>query len=1488
MNGKAMDNPEADAAGLGLSNSSEGETKVNDRLMVVGIGTSAGGLEALTELLQHLPSAATMALVVIQHLDPRHESALPDLLSGKTGMLVIPIKGEIQIHPGNVYVISPNTVLRVHAGRLIPEKRPSESFKPIDTFLNSLAEEYGGRAVGVVLSGTATDGTLGLKRVKAEGGITFAQDQSAKFDSMPRSAIAAGAVDFVLSPRRIAEELAAIARRLSPRNGGELPAPADGATMQRLLRLLRNGSGVDFTQYKQPTIARRLNRRMVVRKSESLEDYLHLVENEPGELEALFDDCLINVTDFFRDPDVFDAVKRLAFPAIVQHQKQLHTIRAWIPGCSTGEEVYSLAIALTEFLESQDLACAIQMFGTDVSDRTIDTARKGIYSEGAVVNVSPERLRRFFVRTDSGYQVSRAIREMCIFSRHNVAKDPPLSRMDVISCRNLLIYFTPSLQRKVIGTFSYALQPAGCLILGPSETLGGLADHYSVLDESRKLYCRKTTVAAQPLEFTEVRPYLLPQRGVRPSQSAAPPRQAGPVHRYADQVVLSRYGPAGMVVDEALRIKSYRGDVREYLVAPDMQEDAELMTTVRSDLRAVLSATIEQAKRTDAVVIGESPAAAESDRNHPVAITVIPISLAGNPKHFLIVIGRSDDTLEESRPTSSPEGPAPVPALSIEEENARLNQELTSTREYLQSVIEELRSTNEEAESANEELQSTNEEMQTSKEELQSSNEELHTINAELQGRNTELAQLNDDLINLLGSMNMPIVMTGRDLRIRRFTPVAERVLRLIPTDIGRPIADLKPRINVPDLEEVLHHVLDTLQPYEREVEDHEGRCYLMRVRPYRTGDDRIDGTVLQILDVSEIKRSLERAKHAREYAETIVNTIREPLVVLDERLTIRDANRAFYDAMGLPKGSATGKAIVEASLDQFDTPPIRALFDRLKRGATELRDEEIEPKMKGDGAKTLVMDARRLRSPDGEHLILLAFHDITARKREAEARYRRLFESARDGIVIVDAVSGDILDLNPFTEQLLGYRREQLVGRKLWEIESMENIPNVRGATDQIRERGFVRFDSLHVRTRDDHLIEVEVIASLYYEGDRAAIQLNMRDVGERKKFERELQESQKLESLGLLAGGIAHDFNNLLTGILGNASLVLSEIVPGHPIRHRLREIVEASERAAFLTRQMLAYAGRGQFVTAVIDMSDLVREISALVRTSISKGVDLKLDLTPNLPPLEADPAQMQQVLMNLMINGAEAIGEDATGTVTVRTSLREVSSREASALFKSEPAQPGTYLQLEVIDSGAGMDEVTKARIFDPFFTTKFTGRGLGLAAVQGIVRRHRGVIFVHSTPGEGTTFRILLPAGDRNAATVARGSAAKVDSIPAGSVALVIDDERAVLNVVEGVLSRSGVRVLTAEDGRRGVEIFREHADVISVVILDLQMPVMGGEQALPLLHEINPEVPVILSSGFDQSEVTRKFSRVKPASFLQKPFTAQRLIAAVAAVLQQR
>ncbi len=531
-----------------------------------------------------------------------------------------------------------------------------------------------------------------------------------------------------------------------------------------------------------------------------------------------------------------------------------------------------------------------------------------------------------------------------------------------------------------------------------------------------------------------------------------------------------------------------------------------------------------------------------------------------------------------------------------------------------------------------------------------------------------------------------------------------------------------------------------------------------------------------------------------------------------------------------------------------------------------------------------LLLNARRLPGPGGKRFALLAFEDITESKRAGEARYRRLFESARDGILLINADSGEIVDLNPFTEQLLGYGHEELAGSKIWDSAPFGAVPQMRSAVEQIRDRGMQRFDDLTLRTKTGSELHAEVIANAYMEGDSRAIQFNIRDVTERKKFARELQETQKLEGLGLLAGGIAHDFNNLLTGVLGNASLAFSELEPDQPARARLREIMQASERAAFLTRQMLAYAGRGRFIVEPTDLNGLIHEMTTLVRTSIPKSVEVTLDLASNLPVVEADVSQMQQVVMNLVINAAEAIGENATGKVAIRTGTREISAAEAADLFRPHPGMAGPYVEVEVTDTGAGMDETTKARIFDPFFTTKFTGRGLGLAAVLGIVKAHGGVIHVYSTPGQGATFVILLPA--KGARAVAPNGRVPGDrSIPAGSTVLIVDDEDTVRRLAEKVLKRAGMNVYVAENGAEGVEVFRKHHGIFSIVLLDLMMPVMGGEDALLQMQGIDPSIPIILSSGFDEWEAARRFPQSKPARFLQKPYTAERLFAAVAATL---
>jgi two-component system CheB/CheR fusion protein len=1457
--------------------------------LIVGIGASAGGLEAFSELLRHLPPQTGMAFVLVQHLDPHHESILAELLANYTRMPVIQVLDDVRVEPDRVYVMPPNATMAIANGVLRlsrPAQQAPHQRRAIDSFLVSLAESMHSRAIGVVLSGAASDGTLGLKAIKAEGGITFAQDATAKFDGMPRSAIAAGVVDFVLPPKRIAEELATIGRH-------PMAAPTleqlldDFPTMDRILEILRRRTGVDFRLYKQPTVHRRLARRMVMRKLDTLELYLHLLQTEPAEIDALFDDLLIKVTGFFRDAPVFEALKESVFPSLTRDRAEGDPLRIWVPGCSTGEEIYSLAISLLEYLEAAGLSLPVQMFGSDASDRVIEKARAGLYDDSIASAVSADRLRRFFTRAEAGYQINHNVRDMCIFSRHVLGVDPPISHMDLISCRNLLIYLAPSLQHKVIDTFAYALRPAGYLLVGSSENTGRLSDLFDPLDVEHRIYCRKPSLGSRALEAI-VSIARSPALNLPAIPTSGPRVARGDVRAFVDHVLLTRYGPSGLVVDKDLRIVEFRGDVGPYLNIPADTPNPYLLETVREDLAVQLRATIAEAHQRKTSVRLEEIQVRQDRAFHFVRITVIPISLAGSEPHSVILFEDLGDSAERAgKHAGTPPAPEAAEPHSDNPERhiEHLERELVSGREYLQSIIEELRSTNEEAQAANEELQSSNEELQTTKEELQASNEELATINAEMQSRNVQLAQLNDDLANLLSSASTPMLMVGRDLRIRRFTSAAEKLFRLIPADVGRSVSAIKPRMNVPNLEEVLGDVLENLKVHEQEVRDAEGRDYLMRARPYRTADNRIDGAVLLLIDVTDLKRGMEDVRRARDYATATVDTIREPLLVLNEDLGVRSANRSFYEFFHIGPADVEGRSVYQIAGGQLDIPAVRSLVERLLAGEGQLRDAEIEHEFEPLGLRTLLLNARRIKEP-GADSILLAFEDVTERKRAAEARYRRLFEYARDGIVIVDAASGEILDVNPFTEQLLGYRREELVGQKFWEIEATRDTPKLRAALEQIRDQEAVRFADMSFKTRDGRTIETEFIGTIYPEGDRRAIQLNVRDLTERRKFEREMQHTQKLESLGLLAGGIAHDFNNLLTGIMGNASLLFADMPPDDPARAQLRSIVRASERAADLTRQLLAYAGKGRLRTEQIGLSDLIREILTLVHTSIPRSVDVKLDLAPDLPPLEADPAQIQQLVMNLAINGAEAIGEGNPGTVQIKTGLRNLTTREIHDNFTSEALTPGGYVWLEIEDTGSGMDDATKARIFDPFFTTKFTGRGLGLAAVSGIVKANRGAIRVYSTPGHGTSFYILFPAATSKRAT--QPAKPEPKRLRGSGTVLVIDDESVVHEAARAMLEKSGFDVLQAESSQAGADLLRAQAEHVSLVILDLTMPGIGAEQAFDLLRTIRPGVPILLASGYDEAEASARSGGRPFAGFIHKPFNLDRLLDAVSSALRPR
>ena len=840
-----------------------------DSCPIVGIGASAGGLEAFTAFLKALSPNPGMAFVLVPHLDPSRESAFTQILARATSIPVLQAQSGMRVQPDHIYVIPPNCDMTIHGSvlHLTQRQEPHSVNTTIDIFLRSLAADQGRNAIGVILSGTASDGTLGLAAIKGEGGITFAQEpHSAKYDGMPASAIAAGYVDFVLPPDRIAQELERI-RRHRDVAGALDTTPEDqqaaDAYLAQIFRLLRRTTGVDFSEYKLPTIGRRIQRRMALNRVQKLSEYTGILHRQRNEVNALYQDLLINVTSFFRNPGAFECLKQEVYPAILKARTlPTNPIRIWVPGCSTGEETYSLAISLMEFLGEEKTEIPAQFFGTDLSEGAIQKARAGVYKESIASDVSPVRLRRFFHKTDTGYQISKTIRDVCIFSTQNVFSDPPFSRIDLISCRNVMIYLSQSLQKKVIPIFHYALNPTGFLVIGSTEgLLGAGSELFDMVDKKQKIY-RKRLVST-PLTFgfamgaTDHLQEAAAASAAKPSETLKAPLE---LQREADRMLLASYAPPAVVVNEQLEILQTRGRTGAFLELPHGKASLQLLKMARPGLLFELQTAVEEARKNNGEVKRPNVHVDHNGSSSIVTIRVLPFRAAHEGNNFLVVF-------EPQLPDTPSVGVAPADAGPLtdqeraakDEQIAQLRQELTATKEYLQAIIEaqeatneELQSANEEIQSGNEELQSTNEELQTSKEELESANEELHTVNEEMQHRNDLLIQLNNDLNNLLNNVDLPMVLVGGDLSLRRFTPSAAALLGLMNADVTRPLPRLKFSIDLPWLEQVMLDVIRDAQTKQYEVQDKDSSWYRFRLSPYTTLDNRIDGVVLSIVKMEE------------------------------------------------------------------------------------------------------------------------------------------------------------------------------------------------------------------------------------------------------------------------------------------------------------------------------------------------------------------------------------------------------------------------------------------------------------------------------------------------------------------------------------------------------------------------------------------------------------------------------------------------------------
>jgi two-component system CheB/CheR fusion protein len=1594
---------------------------------VVGLGGSAGALAAFKAFLKNLPPEARgLAYVVVQHLAPDHPSSLPELLGPEVPFPVVQVTERLEVQPDHLYVIAPGTLLEYRRGFLEPRPATREEIgtQAIDIFFSRLAEEFLERAIGVLFSGAGSDGVQGLARIKAAEGFVAIQDpETAETPEMPAAARDALEIDVCAVADEIPLFIWNYVQNLELLDRERLFDPLEAEAFdlfQETVDTIKKHTGHDFSQYKTNTLLRRLARRMSILRIPRFQDYLALLRQSREEVEAIFEEFLIGVTRFFRDSPLFRQIEDQILPEMMRARaREAKKLRIWVAACSTGEEAYSYAICCLEAARKHQISIPIQVFATDLDPVAIEKARKGRYPDAVAREVPAEQLEKYFQPDGHGYRVKKEVRGLVVFSTHNVITDPPYSQLDLISCRNLLIYFKAELQNRVIGTFIYSLNPDGYLLLGSSESPAAMTNYFVPVDKRWKVFRKIGGIV--PREIPWRFPDMTPKTGTESGSPQTPSTPGTSFPEITRAIILERFAPLGVLIDPAGNIVFIQGNAHDFLVRRSGKPSNRLADNVAEELRIQLANALRRVnkKHREERIQTLFPDAGNPQRM--VRITIAPLTHPASVQNHLLVVFQE---CPNSKVSNLPDE-VPSEEREIDKRIRELEHELHETRQFLQTTIDDLEranevlvSTNEEAQSVNEELQSANEELESSKEELQSTNEELINLNAEYQKRIDELTRANNDIHNFVRSTQIAMVFLDRNLRIVRFTPAIQTLFDLVESDVGRPLESFITRICQSSLAELALQVMSDLQPVEHRVSTVDGKIFWQRVHPYRTLEDRIEGVVITFTELTELERTREalRSSEAR-YLELFGN-IRTAIAtyeavddgndfvfrdfnpwaerlekvkkadILGRRVTdvfpgVREfgllevlkkvwktGTPEWHDAKlykdnriagwrenqvyRLPSGEVLAvyqdvteqkqvrdsllesetrfRAIIEVSpigigivrkglhflvnraylsmlgyADEKEllSQPISLCLApevhekivarnraREKGTAVPVNYETIGRRANGE---VFPMEVAEIRTQIGSDTVMVAFfQDISERRRvenalrASEERYRTLVESLPNGVYECD-LDGIVTQSNSGLAKITGFPLEETVGKMfIWDFMApgpeKDRFPEY--FRDLVKNQPVPQPYQGRNQTSDGRLVDIQCDWS-YKRNDKSELlgfACIISDVTELRRAEEEsrrlevqMLQSQKLESLGVLTGGIAHDFNNILMAILGNVDLALSDIPAHSPTRKYLQSAEKASRRAADLCQQMLAYSGKGRTLISTIDLNTLICDVFPMVEMGVSKKVSLAQHLNENLPGLEGDATQIRQVIMNLLINAAESIG-DAVGIVTVATRVAEFSEEDIAKGWLNHHATPGLYLVLEVKDTGCGMDAETLARIFDPFFTTKFMGRGLGLAAVLGIVRSHRGNLYVETAPNKGAMFRVLFPALGGAAVLPLKSNHHLTTGIHAGhGLVLLVDDEEAVREVSRKMLESLGYQVVLATNGREAIEIARMNAlqngpDRFKAIVLDLTMPEMDGIETLNELSQILVGVPVILSSGYNEQEVADLTRGKSFAGFIQKPY----------------
>jgi two-component system, chemotaxis family, CheB/CheR fusion protein len=1518
--GEAAPNPESSA----VSAPADFTARAKLPFRVVGIGASAGGVEALRNFFVATAPDSGMAYVVIQHLSPEHHSLMAEILGRCTSMPVRQIEDGMRVEPDHVYVIRPGFTVTLEDGvlRLGEPVEKQGHRRPIDDFFRSLAREQQESAIAVVLSGTGTNGSAGAQAIKAAGGLCIAQDpDTADFPGMPQSLIYSGYADQILKTDEIPPALVRYARHpdLIADSRGILRA---GQAMERhrqelneILTVVRVRTGHDFTAYKPPTVLRRIQRRMGLLGMTELAEYANVLREKSAEAAALANDLMINVTGFFRDPEVWQALREAVVRPLVDERASGESLRAWVTACASGEEAYSLAMLIAEEAQIRGKTFEVKIFATDTADRSLALARAGVYPGGIEGDLSPERLDRFFEKDEHTYRIRRELRDQVVFAPQDLLRDPPFSRVDLVTCRNLLIYLEPEAQQRALTLLHFALREGGYLLLGNAETLGRADGLFEVVSKRWRIYRRSS--ASQP-HLGSLPPFAA--RPLAMHVGARPP--ATPIGRTSAPVLiqaalLEKLGPPTVVIDANERIVYFHGDTGPFLQNPPGEATQSLLEMVRIPLRAAVRSALRQA-------VAERRSVTVSTDGHEIAapattVTADRLNLGGSGEYFCISFsnGEGRGAVNSTSPVAVA-NPTPSEARSdtlravpmLEEELRQLRRELQSSVEAFEASNEELKASNEEVTSVNEELQSTNEELETGKEELQSLNEELATVNAQLQSKILELEALTNDLDNLLSSTDIAVVFLDSQLNVRRFTPAISDLLELIPADVGRPLAHLAQKFTDGNLIADASQVIAKLVPLEAEAHSHSDRWYLRRTLPYRTEDDRIAGVVITFVDITARKRAEQAIGATQARLQAVVEQMPAAVVMAEAPsgkllLANRQAAALFNQPFPMPlighnwATAYTGLHGVHGEGGPYH-PHQWPLARALAKGEVIL-DEEVML-VRQDGGRTVVsMSASPVRNSAGELVAAVAaFWDVTARRRaqealrESEEHFRMLVESAHDYAIFMLDLTGRVVSWNRGAERVTGFTDKDILGRPAAILFTPEDratgIPELemRGAAETgqaVSERWHLRRDGTRFWASGAMTVAQDSA------GARKGFVKIMRDQTERKSLDARLQEAlQSAQQSRLSAEGanrakdefistVSHELRTPLNTIRLWSTMFMSGKLQGAEVK----EGGEKIDRAALAQQQLIddlldvSRMASGSLRLALRD-TPLVDAVSGAVEAvrplAQSKHIQLETTLSEQIGIVQVDPDRIQQVVWNLLANAVKFTPEG--GRVSVR-------------MWRVDAT-----VQIEVSDTGVGIDPEFLPQVFDRFrqadagASRRYSGLGLGLAIAKQLVDLHGGTIIARSEgKGQGASFTVHLPLQSRPPPATGAHTAESAKQRPQNLSAidiLLVEDEAPAREATERLLRQFGAQVRAVDSAAhaRG-EYERQHPDVI---IADIGMPGEDGYTFLEGIRHLevelrNGRVPAIALTAFARRQDRQRAMAAGFDEHLAKPVDAAKLVEAL-------